>query len=150
MGNTLVKGGIGYNNSPVGTAFTSPIQQEGVRTIVLDPDHADGYMDNTTLDLAVAAVSGITGDKAINYDRVVVLSGTIATGNTTLTIGDGNYVGQVWELALAGAMTTSDIVLTVTSVMGGSGTITCDAATEGAILRWNGYCWNIIDASVVS
>ena len=118
------------------------------KVLAIDPDDDD--MDNTTLDLAVAATSGITGDIALNYDRIEVAAGDIAVGNCTLTLGAGLYDGQVFEIVLAGTITTSDLVITVTSPMGDTGTITMDAITEGMLARWNGSSWAILAAAVTS
>lgn len=137
-------------NSRVGYSNLAPT---GVKTAAIGHSKitvAAADCSNTTLDLAVAATSGITGDRVLNYASVHIAAGTIATGNCTLTLGDGDYVGQVIEIVCDGTMVTSDVVITITNYVGAGGTITMDAAGEGLLAVWNGSQWIILEAQVAS
>lgn len=134
---------VAYANLPA--AATTETPGRGLSTITIPA----ATCSNTTLDLAVAAVSGRTGDVALNYDRVVITAGTIATGNCTLTLGDGHYLGQIFEIVLTGAMVTSDVVVSITKcVDDAKDEITMDSGEECLIVRWNGYAWNVLSADV--
>jgi len=112
------------------------------KVLAIDPDDDD--MDNTTLDLAVAATSGIAGDVALNYDRIEIAAGDIAAGNCTQTIGNGLYDGQIFEIRLTGALTTSILVVTVTNTLGGRTIFNMISAIHGLLMRWNGVAWQIL------
>jgi hypothetical protein len=139
MENSVFTQLFGYSNLPPSDTLVTP---EGLTKITIDPDDDD--MDNTTLDLAVAATSLRTGDVALNYDLVRIAAGDIATGNCTLTLGDGQRVGQIWALELVGAITTSIIVITITNVIGGQTVFNLDSKYEALIVRWNGYAWEVL------
>jgi len=139
----LLNARVGYQNVPV-----TGVKAEGTGIPTITVAAAD--CSNTTLDLAIAATSGITGDKALNYGSVHIAAGTIATGNCTLTLGDGLYVGQVLEIVCDGTMVTSDVVITITSMIGTTNTITMDALGEGLLAVWNGAAWHVLSGSVQS
>lgn len=130
---------VGYQNVPATGVKTAGT---GIPTIALDPD--DGDMDNTTLDLAIAATSEITGDQALNYGTVEIAAGAIGTGNCILTLGSGLWIGQVLEFKIAGAVTGFDLVVTITSVIGGQNVFNMDSASDGLLVRWNGVAWQVI------
>ena len=130
---------VGYQNV---SATGVKTEGTGIPTLLIDPDN--DAMDNTTLDLAVAATSGITGDLALNYGTIRIAAGDIATGNCTHTLGDGFWPGQVWEIRLDGAITTSMVVVTITSVIGGQNVFNLDSASDGLLVRWNGVAWQVI------
>ena len=67
----------------------------------------------------------------------------IAVGNATATLADGTHIGQRKAFFCEGAMTTSDIVVTVTTNFAGAGSdvYTMDAAAEYLYARWNGKAW---------
>lgn len=130
---------VGYQNLPATGVKTAAT---GIPTIILDPD--DGNMDNTTLDLAIAATSGITGDKALNYGTVQISAGAISTGNCTLTLGDGLRVGQVVEFKIAGAVTGYFLVITITNVVDGQSVFNLNSINDTLLVRWNGSAWQVI------
>lgn len=140
---SLLNARVGYQNAAATGVKT---EGTGMKTITV----AAADCSNTTLDLAIAATSGITGDRALNYDSVHIAAGTIATGNCTLTLGDGDYVGQVIEIVCDGTMVTSDVVITITNMIGTTNTITMDAKGEGLLAVWNGACWHVLSGSVQS
>ena len=67
----------------------------------------------------------------------------IAAGNATATLADGTHLEQLKAFYCEGAMTTSDIVITVTTNYAGAGSdvYTMDAAAEYLRARWNGKAW---------
>jgi len=133
---------VGYQNLP-----PSGVKADGtgVKSILIDPD--DGDMDDTTLDLAIAATSGIVGDRALNYASVHVAAGAIGTGDCTLVLGDGDFVGQVLEIVADDTITANDVVITITNYVGAGGTWTLDAAGDGILVVWNGTQWHILQAT---
>jgi len=133
-------GRVGYQNMPPTGVKT---RGTGMPTIPIDPD--GNAMDDTTLDLAVAATSGITGDLALNYSCVRVAAGDIGTGNCTHTLGDGQWVGQVWEIRLDGAITSYSIVVTITNVIGGQDVFILNSVNDGLLVRWNGAAWQVLE-----
>ena len=140
---SLLNARVGYQNvTPTGVKA----ETIGIPSITV----AAADCSNTTLDLAIAATSGVTGDKALNYGSVHIAAGTIATGDCTLTLGDGLYAGQVLEIVADGTMVTSDIVITITSMIGTTNTITMDALGEGLLCVWNGAAWHVLSGSVQS
>lgn len=141
---SLLNAVVGYQNlPPTGVKADAT----GIRSILIDPDNSADPMDNTTLDLAIATTSGITGDRALNYGSIHIAAGEIATGNCTLTLGDGDFVGQVIEIVVDGTITTSDLVITISSYVGSGGTWTLDAAGDGILVVWNGTQWHILQAT---
>jgi hypothetical protein len=145
MENSVLTQLFGYSNLPPSDTLAVA---DGLTKIDIDPDDDD--MDNTTLDLAVAATSGRTGDVALNYDLVRIAAGDIATGNCTLTLGNGLRMGQIWALELAGAITTSQIVITITNVVGGQTVFNLNSKNKALIVRWNGYAWEVLVGKTVS
>ena len=139
MENSVLTQLFGYSNLPPSGTLAAA---EGLTKITIDPDDDD--MDNTTLDLAVAATSERTGDVALNYDLVRIAAGDIATGNCTLTLGNGLRIGQIWALELVGAVTTKQIVITITNVIGGQTVFNLNSKNEALIVRWNGYAWEVL------
>ncbi len=145
MENSVLTQLFGYSNLPPSDTL---VVADGLTKIVIDPDDDD--MDNTTLDLAIAATSGRTGDVALNYDLVRIAAGEIATGNCTLTLGNGLRMGQIWALELVGATTTSQIVITITNVVGGQGVFNLNSKNEALVVRWNGYAWEVLVGQTVN
>lgn len=140
MENSVLTQLFGYHNLPPSGTLAAA---EGLTKIVIDPDDSD--MDNTTLDLAVAATSVRTGDVALNYDLVRIAAGAIGTGNCTLTLGNGLRVGQIWALEMVGAVTGYQVVITITNVVGGQDVFNLNSKNEALIVRWNGYAWEVLD-----
>ncbi len=139
MENSVLTQLYGYMNLPPNITLAAA---EGLTKIVMDPD--DGDMDNTTLDLAIAATSVRTGDKALNYDLVRIAAGAIGTGACTLTLGDGLRVGQIWAIEFIGAVTGYAVVITITNVVGGQDVFNLNSKNEALIVRWNGYAWEVL------
>jgi hypothetical protein len=139
MENSVLTQLCGYHNLP---ASGTLIAADGMTKVVIDPD--DGDMDNTTLDLAVAATSARTGDVALNYDLVRIAAGAIGTGACTHTLGDGQRIGQIWAVELVGAVTGYAVVITITNVIGGQTVFNLNSKNEGLIVRWNGYAWEVL------
>jgi len=127
----------GYQNLPPTGVKT---EGTGIPTVALTA----ASLSNTTVDLAIAAASGITGDKALNYGTVEIAAGAIATGNGTLTLGSGLWPGQVLEFKIAGALTGYYVVVTITSVIGGQNVFNMNSASDGLLVRWNGVAWQVI------
>lgn len=121
------------------------VKGTGLKSILV----AAATCSGTTLDLAVAATSGITGDRALNYASVHIAAG-VCTGDCTLILGDGDYVGHTIEITADGTITSDNLVITVTNFVGAGGTITIDAAGEGILAIWNGTQWQLLQANVVS
>ena len=116
----------------------------GTVLALLDEGEQSGLMEVLTATnvLMVPMVGGVTH----------FATTTIETGNATLTLADGTWVGQKKMFILDGTQTTSDIVATVTTEMpvGDTGytadaavfnTYTMDAATEYLEATWNGQAW---------
>ncbi len=139
MENSVLTQLCGYMNLPPSGPLVSA---EGLTRIVMDPD--DGNMDNTTLDLAVAATSAQTGDVALNYDLVRIAAGAIGTGACTLTLGDGLRKGQIWAIEFVGAVTGYAVVITITNVVGGQTVFNLNSKYEALVVRWNGYAWEVL------
>ena len=76
---------------------------------------------------------------------------TLATGNSTYTLADGTHLDQEVAFYALGAMTTSDVVITVTTCYEGASydVATIDAASEYLRARWNGKAWHV-EGSVLS
>lgn len=139
MENSVLTQLFGYSNLPPSGTLAAA---EGLTKITIDPDGGD--MDNTTLDLAVAATSVRTGDVALNYDLVRIAAGAIGTGACTLTLGDGLRMGQIWAIEFVGAVTGYAVVITITNVIGGQTVFNLDSKNEALIVRWNGYAWEVL------
>lgn len=128
---------VGYQNvDPTGVKTAGT----GIPTITITA----ASLSDTTVDLAIAAASGITGDKALNYGTVEIAAGAIATGNGTLTLGDGLVIGQVLEFKIAGALTGYFVVVTITSTVGAKTVFSMNSASDGLLVRWNGVAWQVL------
>lgn len=107
-----------------------------------------------TLDAVIAQYTGVSGDVALNYDRIVFTGGaTTVAYNITYTLADRAVAdaGQTFEIILTGTITTGDIVVTITTPQLGSSydVYTMDSALEGFYLRWNGYYWQPLTPGLV-
>jgi hypothetical protein len=72
---------------------------------------------------------------------------TLGTGDATATLADGTYIGEKKGFRLAGALTTSDYVLTVTTAQD-AGVYGFDADGDELILEWAGVLgWKALQVS---
>jgi len=93
-------------------------------------------------DTVVAATSGITGDKVINYERIQIAAGTIATANATYTLGSGTYIGQIMEFVALGTLVTNNAVVTVTDCADdGYDVFTMANSSDSIRYTWTGVVW---------
>lgn len=81
---------------------------------------------------------------------------TLGTGDSTTTLADGTFVGELKGFKLMGALTTNDWLLTVTTGKQGLlnadpttalATLEFDGANDASWLQWTGAAWYLIGNS---
>jgi hypothetical protein len=136
--------------------FSKTLGLEGAgQAIVMEDGSADDLVMAKLLDgpgIGVVEKEKFAADGTVNGFSLVGLSYIKAqtiSGNATYTLADGSYYGQRKAFELGGALSTNDLVITVTNGIQADDstaltTVTMDASGDTTVLEWLGDKWKVV------
>jgi hypothetical protein len=102
------------------------------------------------IDIVATATLTAGGALTLSVGGVTYFTGAATpASDCTFTLANGTYIGQMKRFVLTGALTTNDVLITVTSgeQLDGStdlASLELDATGDDSLLMWTGTKWRLI------